>query len=171
MKKKAKKFNKEDIKQMLKESNAIEGVYSSTALQDAEKAWKYIAKKDFVTDKTLLHIHKILLGRISPRIAGKFRTCDVWIGGNHKKFIDADILLFKVKQTLTAIDTANSFKGKKDVIAKECHVLFEDAHPFEDGNGRVGRILYNWHRLQLGLPIHIIKHGDDQMAYYKWFKK
>jgi hypothetical protein len=50
-----------------------------------------------------------------------------------------------------------------------CHVSFEHLHPFRDGNGRVGRILYNWQRLKLGLPIHVIKY-EDRWEYYNWFK-
>jgi len=37
------------------------------------------------------------------------------------------------------------------------------------GNGRVGRILYNIHRLLLGLPIHVIHEGKEQKEYYTWF--
>jgi len=58
----------------------------------------------------------------------------------------------------------------KDECTKQCHVLFEKIHPFIDGNGRTGRMVYNWHRLKLGLPIHIIHEGKEQFKYYKWFK-
>jgi hypothetical protein len=53
---------------------------------------------------------------------------------------------------------------------KKAHVAFETIHPFVDGNGRIGRILMNWQRLQEGLPILIIHEGPEQMEYYKWFK-
>jgi len=58
----------------------------------------------------------------------------------------------------------------KEERSKQIHVAFEDIHPFVDGNGRVGRILYNIHRIKLGLPIHIIHEGEEQKEYYKWFK-
>jgi Fic family protein len=60
-------------------------------------------------------------------------------------------------------------------IIKEHHIKFEHIHPFVDFNGRTGRMLMNWERLQVGLPMLII-HADwpkvngEQMEYYDWFK-
>ncbi len=47
------------------------------------------------------------------------------------------------------------------------HSLFEAIHPFEDGNGRTGRILTNYLLVSQGFPIVTIK-GDDisRQKYY-----
>ena len=45
-------------------------------------------------------------------------------------------------------------------IAKQ-HVLFESIHPFEDGNGRTGRILLNYLLISNGLPPVVLK-GDQE---------
>jgi hypothetical protein len=62
-------------------------------------------------------------------------------------------------------------KSTKEVFIKQWHINFEGIHPFEDGNGRIGRILMNLQRLSVGLPILIIHEGEEQFEYYKWFKK
>ncbi len=54
---------------------------------------------------------------------------------------------------------------------KNSHIFFEKLHPFEDGNGRTGRILMNLQKLNEELPLLIIHEGEEQMEYYKWFKE
>ncbi|WP_293447350.1 Fic family protein [Persephonella sp.] len=48
------------------------------------------------------------------------------------------------------------------------HAFFEEIHPFEDGNGRTGRIILNYILISKGYPLVIIK-GDDKskQLYYK----
>ena len=53
---------------------------------------------------------------------------------------------------------------------KRFHISFEDIHPFGDGNGRVGRLIYCWMREKMGMPIHIIYEKDKQ-EYYQWFRR
>ena len=102
------------------------------------------------------------MNRINPRIAGKTRECDVWIGGKKKIFISKYIFIEQLNDLCAKI-------LKEDMTSKEAHILFEAIHPFEDGNGRVGRILMNIHRLRLNLPILIIHTGKEQEKYYGWF--
>jgi len=54
-----------------------------------------------------------------------------------------------------------------EFVAKQ-HVLFESIHPFEDGNGRAGRIINNFFLLSLGLQPVILK-GDSHSKkdYYE----
>ena len=65
----------------------------------------------------------------------------------------------------------NQLKHIKEDGIKRLHISFEDIHPFADGNGRVGRLLYCWMRQKEGFPIHIIKSETKYEDYYTWFRR
>ena len=159
---------------MLNYSNAIEQVFGKEAADDAYSAWQWGEKNiDKLTVEVVLDIHRILMIRIDERIAGRIRNCDVWIGGQRKYFASEQLMREEIAEILMMMDIpANKFKTNeyKEEYTIHIHVLFEGIHPFVDGNGRTGRILYNLHRLKLGLPIHTIHPGKEQMAYYMWFR-
>lgn len=179
-----KKPTHEDTEEFLEQSNAIERVYSNEALFDAIEAWKYIVDvadgNDELLNGDVLSVHAILLKNVRPDIAGSFRDCDIWIGGQKKPFVSKGILGLQVKQWVSNFNAYCRVFGNnseiifddkvKEQVAKHSHVVFENIHPFEDGNGRVGRIFYNLLRLKMGLPLHIIHEGEEQFEYYKWFK-
>lgn len=170
-----KKPDQKIIDEFLRHSNWIEGEYSQVALEDARDAWKVAIKhlKDKMSVKIILEIHYELMKSIRPDIAGKLRGCNVWIGGQLKLFTSKTALKKELHHVCHEINVGLLDSLGQDIRNKfsvNMHVAFEDIHPFEDGNGRTGRILYNIHRLKLGLPIHIIHQGDEQMEYYNWFK-
>lgn len=170
------KLTRKAIFEFLRESNAIENVYDKKALEDAVRAWDYAYKHKNkpMTEEYVLNIHELLMKRLNPRIAGRFRKCAVMIGYSVKddyKDLDKKVRGW-VKRSL--VDSKEQDRKKtiyqRDDITRAAHVAFEDIHPFEDGNGRTGRILYNIHRINLGLPLHIIHEGDEQYLYYQWFR-
>jgi Fic family protein len=165
------------ISEFIYESNLIENVRGAQAQIDAEKAFKFALEQKKIDIASILEIHHLLMEHLNPRIAGHFRHCDVWIGGHKKKFITVYLFHENLQDVCDlmnytpAMCKEHKAEGKvgKENIAEAAHIMFEDIHPFEDGNGRVGRILWNWHRLKMGLPIKIIHHGEEQMSYYDWF--
>jgi hypothetical protein len=169
------KSNDPKIAEFILQSNYIEGERKRQAFLDAMDAWAYIARKKRITLDDVLIVHKILMGRKHPRIAGYFRRCDVWIGGEVARFVSWQDFSDRLKPILEAMNRKES-EGTYSVVeakmlTRKLHIEFERIHPFEDGNGRVGRILWQWHRLKLGLPVMVIHEGDEQYAYYDWFKK
>jgi len=159
--------------EFLKQSNYIENERSEEALEDAIRAWQYalVANKNNIDINAILIIHDFLMKRLNKRISGKFRKRDVYIGGVRKMFVSTKLIEHSIELYLEEMQISlNDPPKDKEETTKKLHVMFEEIHPFEDANGRVGRILYNIHRLNLGLGIHVIHEGDEQYEYYKWFQ-
>lgn len=156
------------IKEFLENSNWIEREYSNEALQDSHQAWMcglISIKEEDVSLDLILAIHRRLMKRLNPRIAGKLRK--VQVGVMTKEGFKEAIHWTKIKSELESLCC---FVPKDEEEIKLWHIKFEHIHPFEDGNGRTGRILLNLQRIKAGLPLLIIHEGKEQFEYYKWFK-
>ena len=155
-------LNKQEL-EFLQESNLIESEQSGEALADAVEAWDFAkANRESMTVEIIQYTHKLLMTRHNDSIAGNLRHYQrVWIGSRECKAEDRRNLQIKLDNWLEAHYSSDDWQGS--------HVFFEKIHPFLDGNGRVGRILMNCQRLNLGLPILTIHAGQEQMEYYTWF--
>jgi Fic family protein len=148
--------------EFLRQSNYIESEYSDQALIDAMYAWLYMRNCGRFTVYNVLQTHYTLMKNLDFRIAGRIRNQEVYVGGCLRPFISEQLIRDDLEYLFGKM---NRF----EVSPKEAHITFERIHPFEDGNGRTGRIVYNLHRLLLEQPIHIIKESEKE-DYYKWFE-
>ena len=167
------------VNEFLQHSNYIENERSDGALADAWEAWDYAYshRQQLILGGSnwrvcyMLDIHKLLMYRLNPKIAGKIRNCGVWIGGKRKVFVSIQLIEEELQRIVNMMDTGQyPYIEVGNTWPKQTHIAFEAVHPFEDGNGRTGRILMAIHCLKLGLPIHIIHEGVEQLEYYKWFE-
>lgn|SRR4030042_1308992 len=137
------------IDRILFESNAIEGEYGWEALKDAVAAWDWLCGATELNMGNILGAHRELMRTLNPTIAGTFRMVDVRVGDYYPPHWSQvpERLAQWLKQYANA-DTPDKIE--------EAHIAFENIHPFEDGNGRIGRIIMNWQRKRAGYALEVI---------------
>lgn len=157
--------SKEEL-DFLYESNAIEDVWDKRSLDQALVAWRTLLGEDRLTEENILLAHAFLMVHqdIEKKHKGAFRDCDVRVAGRICPEWQTIPFAFGVW-----LESANKHMPVTADAAKALHISFEHLHPFVDGNGRIGRMLLNWHRVKSGLEILIIKEAE-KFVYYKWFE-
>lgn len=100
-----------------------------------------------ITEHLLKSIHATLLKEVRHKgIPGNFRKGPVWIGEKEGDPIEKAIYIPPISPTVESyIENLLGYieKGKEDPLTKAAiaHYQFEAIHPFDDGNGRIGRLL------------------------------
>lgn len=121
-----------------------------------------------VDKEMILLLHQMLIGGIDDSIAGRFRKKGEYVRvGTHVAPAPEHVeRMIETILTEYGSDLAAYFVDK---IAK-FHLDFETIHPFNDGNGRIGRIIMNYQLQRLGFPSVIIR-NKEKKDYYKSFRE
>lgn len=156
--------------EFLRESNYIEQVYEEKYMPSAKKAWFLLKRHKRLTAAVILMAHKKLMYHHLWRTQrGQYRLMDVSVG-KYQAPSPASVPYRMEEWIKSANQTISGGKTKAEEMIKQDHIAFEKIHPFVDGNGRIGRMLMNWQRLQVGLPILVIK-ASERWDYYDWFNE
>lgn len=133
------------------------------------KAVEYIRRtKEEISLQVLLKLHKLCFEG-SKHFAGKFRDVDVVVRDYLGNVIHAGVPKEKLHGYLNDLMRwykINKKRFKPLTLAAIMHNQFEHIHPFQDGNGRVGRLLLNFILVKNKYPpINIML--EDRQEYYK----
>lgn len=182
-----------EVAEQVYNSNAIEN--STLTLEETEKILlkidldRYISEREIFEAKNLarvvsyidkkakdqelnlemmLLLHKMLLSNIRDDVAGRFRLNNEWVRvGNHVAPNPVEVT--DRLERMIAEYHANSEENIIKRIAK-LHLVFENTHPFVDGNGRIGRVINNFLLIREGyVPINI--KFIDRKKYYEAFNE
>jgi Fic family protein len=133
-------------------------------IEGIKRAWDFVLQKNkdgrlLISPESLKKIHEVGFGWIFPEFGGKFRQIDVTVS-NHlpPKFYQVPQLMLdftddlKIRiENLPKIDDAGFINELISLLAWTHH-RFLWIHPFQDYNGRIGRLLINVILLKLNLP-------------------
>ena len=149
-------------------------------------------KRPTVTKKTILQWHREIFDQTKIGEAGNIRSHRVGVITN-KKIEFAAVVEIPKKMTeffswLNKHDNNNDEDVKKNIVELAClaHYKFVSIHPFDDGNGRISRLIMNYILLKNDFPLMLIKNTDkrayfrsleksqlnqDEIHFLKWFMK
>jgi Fic family protein len=98
-----------------------------------------------LTESTVLAMHRTLMDRLHPAMAGRWRSQQVWIGGDGFGPHGATFVAPHHENVPAAMADLLQFARRDDLPvlahAAVTHAQFETIHPFADGNGRTGRAM------------------------------
>ncbi len=121
------------------------------------EAIKFIRQtKEHISTELIKQIHKIIFENSKP-YAGKLREkgIEVVVRDGLGEIVHQGAPSEKVTELLKElVEWYNTYKNKYPpiLLASVVHNQFENIHPFQDGNGRVGRILMNNILIKHSLP-------------------
>lgn len=151
------------LRDYFRESNAIEDVHDESAVDATAEAWDYLSEQDELTNSVIQTDHELIMESRQPHLAGEYRGVQVYVAGSDATPPPPVAIEAEMERLL-------SWTPADPVEAIEWHIAFERIHPFEDGNGRIGRLLYLWHCLEHLEVDPIIWRADDRGGYYDLFQ-
>lgn len=160
--------SEEDLEAVLsgRRSNLEITNYFRIAQTMYDQALQYYRDHDVRLDSSLVrHIHSELFRGKDER-RGQFRIGGVRILNAKVKPPEFDIADYlRAALQIALEDTAHM--PILTALAR-AHALFESLHPFQDGNGRTGRILLNYLAISHGYPPIVIKgiSAEERERYY-----
>lgn len=149
-----------DLREYFRESNAIEDVHEETAIDSTFEAWEAIKDEDPITHDVIKTGHEYILQDRQPDIAGQYRDIQVYISESTPP---PPVVVESEMEKLL------SWEPQNPIEAIEWHIAFEQIHPFADGNGRIGRLLYLRHSRMLEIE-PIMWRAEDRAGYYDLFQ-
>ncbi|KKP88323.1 hypothetical protein A2456_03320 [Candidatus Nomurabacteria bacterium RIFOXYC2_FULL_36_19] len=135
------------------------------------RVFEYIKNKigaKNIDKEWILFVHKMLMTNIRDDVAGRFRKQHEYVRvSDHvapapehiEAMLYALVLEYSSVHNLHFLEKISRF-----------HLEFEHIHPFNDGNGRMGRVMINYQLMQLGFPTIIIR-DKEKNFYYDSFKE
>jgi len=114
-----------------------------------------------LNQRTIIGLHKILIAGLG--IKEGYKKEDIIV--NNKPTVAPGEVRKNMADLLKWRDKQKRNKAHPFIIASVFHQRLERIHPFSDGNGRTGRLLYNWMLLKSGYGVILFKNKNRQ-AYF-----
>ncbi|MDP2951481.1 MAG: Fic family protein [bacterium] len=133
-------------------------------IEGIKRAWDFVLQKQKtgktqITSEFIKKLHFVGFAWIFPKTGGKFRTIEVVVSKHTppKSYLIPELMLNFCEDLKTRIKrmpkmTEKDFSNTLIILLAWAHHRFLWIHPFQDYNGRIGRLLTNIILLNLNFP-------------------
>lgn len=127
------------------------------------EAFDYLRNANFrLNQRTVINLHALLIQGLE--INRGYKKAEIIINNKHTTPSG------KVRSDMAALlewfNDARKTKRHPLLLFADFHQRFELIHPFEDGNGRVGRLLLNWMLIKASYPPILFKKQNRQSYFH-----
>ena len=163
-------FDEEKVTSIINGKTVLGTMKEIEEVKGAIKAYEYLNEYDYKSEKDLLKAHKLLMQNLLNS-AGVYRSSNVAVGSKDGVTHVAPPPNMVPSLMRDLFRWLNSTDEHLLIVSSVFHYEFEFIHPFDDGNGRIGRlwqsvILKSYKNIFAYIPIeNIIK--DNQKHYYQ----
>jgi len=131
-------------------------------VNNAIKAFELIRSNNFkLNQRSIVKLHKIVT--VGLDIKAGYKKVDVVV--NNKKTVPPNEVRESMSELLLWRNIQQKQKFHPFILATVFHNRFERIHPFSDGNGRVGRLLFVWMLLRSGYGIILFKNKNHHSYF------
>lgn len=156
----------------LKGGHKIEEFYE---IQNHRKVFDFVLReaenKQPYSPMLVRNIHALIMENLLEN-PGKYKQVNNYIAGADFKTAEPFEVPFKIQEWCDnlnkKLESAKSLDEKIEILF-ESHIQFERIHPFQDGNGRTGRVLLNYELIKDNQPLIVIE--KDMREQYIVFEE
>ncbi|MCK9373756.1 MAG: Fic family protein [Sulfuricurvum sp.] len=163
-------FSEEKVTNVINGITVLGTMREIAEVQGAIKAYEHFDNYVYKKEKDLLLSHKLMMEKLVSS-AGSYRHTNVGVGDQNGVTHVAPPALAVPELMGNLFEWLQNTKDHPLIVSCVFHYEFEFIHPFEDGNGRVGRlwqsVILNQYKKIFGfIPIESVVR-EHQASYYK----
>jgi len=158
------KLSQSEVSAIVKNKHSKKNVNRKEIIEveNSIRAFALIKSSAFkLSQRSIITLHRELMRNLGVKEGYKKENIIV----NNKQTVSPEKVRSSMVKLLQWFDGQKKKNVHPLVIASDFHRQFEHIHPFSDGNGRTGRLLFNWMLSKSGYGVILFK-NKNRKSYF-----